>query len=364
MSMNSADASLPLDPDGVGLAGALGKELGLEEVRSGSWFSKLVLLYLRRRAAGAPQPRDPSVPLSVQADRLIRRASVKSTLTGAAAGTTSTGAALITLNLGAIGAVVGVPATAGALLGEVLYRAVLHLDLTCALADLHGVRFHADEPWDLMRLYALVFGGDEGPLPGTAGALLDQVVKLGGDDMALRLGTKLIGQALKRSAVPVVGIATSAYQNYQLTRKLGETVLHYVRFQRALLGSLGDGLVALGPDADLLIEGVWFVLTADGQLLPEEAATLDWLLRQRTPTERQAIRQRFTEDDDGWIARLAQSPEGSRDRLLESLVVAASSDGTTSLPERRVLRHAARALGRELDLASVERLAKERDVSR
>ena len=361
--MNSA-TSPSLDLDDSGLAGELGKELGLEEVRSGSWFSKLVLLYLRRRAAEDPRPLDPSVPLSVQADRLIRRASVKSTMTGVAAGTTSTGAALITLNFGALGAIVGVPATAGALISEVLYRAVLHLDLTFALADLHGVRFRADEQWDLMRLYALVFGGDEGPLPGTAGALLDQVVKLSGDDMALKLGTKLLGQALKRSGVPVVGIATSAYQNYQLTRKLGTTVLHYVRFQRALLGSLGDGLATLGPDADLLIEGVWFVLTADGQLRPEEAATLDWLLRQRTPAERQAIRQRFTEDDADWIARLAQSPEAARDRLLETLVVAASSDGSTSLPERRVLRHAARALGREFDPAAAERLAQQRDTAR
>jgi hypothetical protein len=362
--MNAADTSPPFGHDEEGLAGALGKEIGLDEVRSGSWFSKLVLLYLRRHAAEPPRAVDPALPLSVQAERLIRRASVRSTLTGLAAGTTSTGAALITLNFGGLGAVVGVPATAGALLGEVLYRAVLHLDLTCALADLHGVRFRADEPWDLMRLYALVFGGDDGPLPGTAGALLDQVVKLSGDDMALRLGTKLLGQALRRSGVPVVGIATSAYQNHQLTRKLGATVLYYVRFQRALLGALGEGLVALGPDADLLIEGVWFVLTADGQLRPEEAATLDWLLRQRPTAERASIRQRFVEDDAGWLARLEQAPEGARDRLLETLVVAASADGTTSLPERRVLRHAARALGREFDPAAAERLSKARDAGR
>jgi uncharacterized membrane protein YebE (DUF533 family) len=182
--------------------------------------------------------------------------------------------------------------------------------------------------------------------------------------MALRLGTKLLGQALRRSGVPVVGIATSAYQNYQLTQKLGATVLYYVRFQRALLGALGDGLAALGADADLLIEGVWFVLTADGQLRPEEAATLDWLLRQRPAAERQAIRQRFVEDDADWLARLARAPEAVRDRLLETLVVAASSDGTTSLPERRVLRHAARALGREFDPAAADRLAKDRDVGR
>ena len=39
------DGTSTLDP--TSFAGVLGRELGVREVRSGSWFTKLVTLYLR-----------------------------------------------------------------------------------------------------------------------------------------------------------------------------------------------------------------------------------------------------------------------------------------------------------------------------
>lgn len=341
------------------IAGALGRELGVDEVTTGSWFTKVVQLYLRRNQTRS-RPVDESVPRTELAERAIRRASLKTGATGFASGLTSTGAALLTLNTSGVGAVVGVPATAVGLLGDVLYRAVVHVDLTCELAAIYGIAFDPEEPSDLIRLYGLVFQDEEESRPlGGARGMIDRVLSIGGDDVGLKIGRKLVGQALRRNVVPVVGIVTSTVGNVKTTRKLGETVHRYLRYQRALQDEIGGLLHDQDEMTELAIEGVWFMLTADGQMRPEEAAVLGWLLRQRPPVEVSALRRRFVEDEAAWMERLASSPEGAHDLLLRALEVAASVDHSTSLPERRMLRNAARAMGVTFDAGRLEERARE-----
>jgi len=52
-------------------------------------------------------------------------------------------------------------------------------------------------------------------------------------------------------------------------------------------------------------------------------------------------------------------PEASRDAFLHALEVAAAVDKEVGVPERKILRRAARALGREFDLKRVERMMAE-----
>ncbi|RYE83709.1 MAG: hypothetical protein EOO75_18985 [Myxococcales bacterium] len=288
---------------------------------------------------------------------------------GLASGLTSTGAALLTLQTSGLGAIVGVPATAGGVLGDVLYRAVVHVDLTCTLGAIYGIHFDPDNPADLMRLYSLVFAGDDedggGSLGGARG-LIERALSLGGDDLGLKIGRKLLGQALRRNLVPGVGVVTATVGNVRSTKKLGETVHRYLRYQHALQETVGESLDSDPAVADLAIEGVWFVLTADGELRPEEAAILAWMTRQRPVLEQGALRRRFIEDDSGWMDRLraaAAGPVASRERLLRAFEVAAAVDQVASLPERRMLRHAARALDVPFDLARLEAMTRSFDRS-
>lgn len=354
--MSSVDAH-----DTQGIAGALGKELGLEEVRTGSWFAKVVQLYLRWNG-GRSRRMDASLSHSEQARRAIRKACIKTGVTGFASGVTSTGSALLTLNTSGVGALVGLPATVGGLLGDVLYRAVVHVDLTCELGSIYGISFDPEDPADLLRLYGFVFESEDEdrPLDGARG-LVERVIALGGDDVGLKIGRKLLGQALRRNVVPVVGIATSTAGNVRTTKRLGETVHRYVRYQRALQEHL-EGLLSGGAEvADVAVEGVWFVLTADGEMKPEEAAILAWLLRMRPAIEQGALRRRFVEDEAGWFERLRATPPEHRQRLLSALEVAAAVDRSASLPERRMLRGAARALGLEFDPHRLEELTTKLD---
>ncbi|MCS6900994.1 MAG: hypothetical protein RMJ98_14525 [Myxococcales bacterium] len=345
-----------------GIAGALGKELGFEEVRSGSWFTKVVQLYLRwNRVREQPVAKD--LPRHEQAKRVIRQACLKTGLTGFASGLTSTGSALLTLHTHGIGAVVGVPATVGGLLGDVLYRAVIHMDLTCTLGAIYGISFDPEDPADLLRLYSLAFEGEEEPPAGGARGLVDRVLSLASNDIGVKIGRSLLGQALRRNAIPLLGVATSPLANVRTTRRLGETVHRYVRYQRALQDAAEQLLQGEDAPGELAVEGVWFLLTADGQMKPEEAAILGWMLGRLSPLERGAVQRRFVEDEGPWMERLRAVPEQQRANLFRLLEVAAAVDRSASLPERRMLRNVARALGMEFDPRHLEVLTRELENS-
>lgn len=344
-----------------GFAGALGRELGVREVRTGAWFAKLVTLYLRFHPAREPSARELALPPKARATRVIERAALKSSLTGAAAAATATGATVLTVQTHGIGALAGIPAAAAGIFGELLYRALVHVELTVDLAHIYGFELDARDPTELMRVYALAFGL-EGPRDGKlaeAQNALDSVLRLSGHDMGLRIGGRLVGDSLKRNAVPFMGIFTSAMSSYRRTRDLGLTVHRYVRLHQALREALVSHIAELGDDAPLLVEGAWFMLTADGKLAPAETAVLAWLVEQLPAASRAELTSRFVEDEAAFHARLAAAPEASRDALLEAFEVASAVEGPPSLPERRVLRSAARALGREVDVARLGRVARE-----
>ena len=95
-----------------------------------------------------------------------------------------------------------------------------------------------------------------------------------------------------------------------------------------------------------MLEGLWFIFTADGKLTPEEAAFLAYMLRKLDPLRRRAVIARFVEDELDWTLRIgAEVGPRVRDVFLPVLEVAAAVDKEVSLPERKVLRRAAQALG-------------------
>ncbi|MCC6647501.1 MAG: hypothetical protein IT374_18255 [Polyangiaceae bacterium] len=355
--MTSADSSSPPE----GFAGALGRELGVREVRTGAWFTKLVTLYLRFHPAREASARELALPPTARAARVIQRAALKSSLTGAAAAATATGAAVLTVQTQGLGAIAGVPAAALGIFGELLYRALVHVELTVDLAQIYGFELDARDPTELMRVYALAFGLEgarDGKLAEAQNAL-DGVLRLSGHDMGLRIGGRLVGDSLKRNAVPFMGIVTSAISSYRRTRDLGVTVHRYVRLHQALREALVAHIARLGDEAPLLVEGAWFMLTADGRLAAAETAALAWLIEQFPADARAGLTARFVEDEAEFHARLARTPEHVRDTLLQAFEVAAAVEGPPTLPERRVLRNAARALGREVDAARLGRVARE-----
>src|SRR5690606_7519269 len=175
------------------------------------------------------------------------------------------------------------------------------------------------------------------------------------DDLGARIGTEIFGESLARNVVPFVAIASSSVANWVRTRKLGDSVRRYLRYQRALDEALAP--FEAHPDIfDLLLEGIWFLFIADGHINVEETVTLANLLNRLDATRRDAITSRFIDDELDWTERLSTVPEPLRDAFLHTLEVAAAVDTHVSLPERKLLRRAALELGRPTDPVRVEAL--------
>jgi uncharacterized tellurite resistance protein B-like protein len=344
------------------IAGDLADDLGVR--RRMGWFTRLVGFYLRRyeakRAKSGPLVVDKE-SISDVAHSKITRACIKSAVTGAASGVISTAATLFTAETEGVGGLVALPIAGLSIGGEMLYRSFVHLELTVTLAEVFGVHFDPSDPEDLWRLYALVFKThDEKPDHEDPGkALVGEVMDVEGGEVGEKIGTKLLGESVARNIIPFASILTSAVTNFVVTRRLGDTVRRYMRYQRAMHDAFAQATEACHANLDLLIEGMWFIFTADGRLAPEETATLARLLEKLDPIARKAVEARFVEDELDWAERIESVPEEGRDAFLHALEVAACVDKEVTLPERKILRRAAHHLGREFDLGHLTNMIEE-----
>jgi hypothetical protein len=330
-----------------------------------SWFGRLASAYLAKRLARAHVRRSKDTAAeSERARAAIRAACVKCALTGAASGTLTTVAELVTAETGGLAAIATVPVAGVTVGGEMVFRALVHLGLTCDLAEIYGVPFDARDRTAFWRLWALAFGvrSDDGQ-SGDLGQKLVKSMLQPDEDIGSSIGSKLLGESVIRNIVPVVAPVTSSVSSWKMTRKLGDTVSSYMRYHRAFRSEM----LAVGYRCEahfgLLAEGLWFLFSADGRLSPEETGVLAYLVRLLPADERATVMARFVEEEHDWLERLAALPENERDDFFHALEVAATVDEVVSHPERRILRGAARVLGRPYDDARIERMVKDfRDV--
>ncbi|MFT3768306.1 MAG: hypothetical protein QM820_22885 [Minicystis sp.] len=333
---------------------------GISTEGTEAWLRSLVSAYLRRYYARPDRGAAHAGLTEEDAARtIVRRACVRSALMGGATGTVTTVTSIATAQSNGMLGVVTVPAAAAAVGIEVLARAAVHLEMICQLAELFELRFDPEDPTNLWALLALSFGADEDNRsnPPRAGDELVHLARVQAEEIARRMGRFLIGESLVRNAVPVVSIASSSVLSYVVTRRLGDNARRYARYRRAFDDVLAD---AKGLDAylDLLIEGVWFLFTADGRLSPEESALLASLVRRASPAMYARIADELA-DDIGWVKRLPRLPEHLRDPFLRALEVAAAVDKKATLRERRLLEHAAGALGRSEDFVGLSRMMRD-----
>jgi hypothetical protein len=324
------------------------------------WFASLLLWYLRNRTAKEATPDDGNA--RVRALKTINSACVRSALTGASAGLASTGATFFTAQTQGTGAFVAIPVAALTIGAEMALRTLVHVDLICTMADIYGMTLDPKREDDIWRLCALAFGAaehdEESDDPGQS--LVKDLAEIEKEEVAGEIGDHILGESVLRNVVPVIGIATSAITNYRKTKRIGDTARRYFRYQKALDAALQAVTHACEDHLQLLIEGMWFVFIADGRLAPEESAVLASLLHRLDPEEREQLMGRFVEDEYDWLERVGAEVQGkSRAAFYRALEVAAAVDKLVELPERRLLRSAARRLGVTFDAARLEKMVKQ-----
>jgi len=333
------------------LAGNVGVRDG--GIHARGWFTRAVTRYMGanlERLRSAPACADQDIP--ERSRKAILKAALISAGGGALSGAVSTAATVITAQTEGMAGFIAVP-LAGAAIGlEMVWRSAVHVRLTCDLAHLFQVRFDAEDTDDLLRLYALAFGTHESEESeeDLGKGVLEKVSEAEGEDVGERIGRALVGESVMRNVVPFVGIFSSAITNFLVTRRLGDTVRRYLRYQRAMADAIHHAELTCEKSKLLLIEGMWFIFTADGVLQPEEAGCLSHLLADLPPADRAALRARFTDDEIDWMERVkVEVPDDMREAFLYALQVAAALDKEVSLPERKILKRVAMLFGRPFE---------------
>ncbi len=341
----------------------LGREIGVSETEPAPhWFERVVRWRMRRSVARARERlRAGAYAHATPTDRarsLVRLACVKAAVTGALSGAACSAAEIVTTETDGMAALVTIPAAGATIAGELFLRGIVHVDLACELAEVFGIGLSVDER-DVVRLFSIVFGGAK-PTPeggeDLGRGLVEEVTTGRADDIVERAGHAIVGESVLRNLLPFVGIVTSAVTNAVVTYRLGAVLRRTFRYERALVETLRAAEAEWAPLLPLLVEGLWFVFTADGRLTPEEAACLAQRLDDLPEHEREKVLARFTLDESDWLSRLGEVPEASRDAFLRVLVVAVALDKSVMLPETKILGRAAKALGRAYDPTRLKRI--------
>jgi len=351
------------------LASRLGRKIGWKDRRSGRWLDEVVAAYLVHHRARRERTGAPAVDDTERLDRArdaIRSTQRRAAVAGAGAGTALTAASVASAQTSGVAAILAYPAAGLLAVGEMVYRSLLHLELICSLGDLYGVRFGPGSEAELVGIYALALepeaaekrgGRPERTRPDRE--LIDRLVRLRDIQPFGGIGHELLGETVLRTAVPYLGIAISSVQSWSLTRRIGEFARGYVTFRRALDDAIDEVVRRDASAYDDLVEGLWFVFTADGRLTRCEAALLAHLVHARPDEARTRMLSRMVPDEVDWLERLgAVGDPDLRQRLLQALAVAATVDTELAGAEWVVLRRAAQALQSEVDDRYLERLAR------
>jgi hypothetical protein len=368
--MNDATGAGPLVDDKAYFRDAA-RTLGVDKLRDGSWFRRLVAKHAKHHAATMTiahwEKVYPRLDVEERAHREIARVARKTSMTGAVASAGSSAGELLSLVTDGVGAAVGIPVAVGSMLLEAAYTTLLQIDLACDLASIYGVPFDGDDVGEVATLFGLALEVDvraskavEEDEKEAPSGLTRSLMELEDGAVAKRIGKKLIEEAIIRNIAPVIGIAISARWNYVATKKIGATVKRYARYRDALRRACQKLHFDRVSDPGRIIEGAWLLATVDGEAGHEEVMALAYIMDQLPADKRREVEidKTLGDDEEAWFEDIATLPAEMHGPLLDTLYMIAATDKALEPPERRFLRRVGKALGREIDFERVAQICR------
>lgn len=328
----------------------LGSEISLRDLRSGNWYTKLLRAYLhyyesRQRPAEIAQLT--AEQRAERAEARTRRAAIITTIAGFAAAGGVTAASVATAQSGGWAAPLTLPLAAAGMVGEMLLRTIVHLQLTCDLAELNELHITSGREFEMVRVYALAVRAEMHQTEDDPGrGLVERVMTLqeaGG--LGKLIASNLFGEMLLKNAVPFFDVLFSSMRNWSLTERVGEFVQGYAR-RRVKLDHAVEAVNRRSPQAmELVLEGIWFLFIVDGRLTGVETALLAHMMRGLNVPE--DFTMHFISDEAGWLDRLG-AMEADRDLrvlTLHALHVATEIENPLHPAKLAILHRAAKTLG-------------------
>jgi uncharacterized protein (DUF697 family) len=234
---------------------------GLQAFRNNEWLLRLVektlANYIRNATpeffrAKYPRLNDDEIARKL-IDLACKNAALAGGLTGAAISADEL-LAFFTAGEGGIGIPANITICLTAIATEALFVTGLQLQLVARLAALYGVPLNADDPEDIWLILAFASGGGVSEWVGKQGMQIGRRLSESAvrkyirtevleflQQIAKKLGYKLLRRTIINGVVPGASIAIGAFWNNKTTRKVGEIAIEHFKTRREAQSAMAKG---------------------------------------------------------------------------------------------------------------------------
>lgn len=328
--------------------------LTIGDLRSGSWFSKLLSHALKQYREKVNweyfEAKYPGMPRDGIVNARIKMAARYSALEGGLSASAYTGAVAAT-----IGTAGGAsPLTGSAALmsfsADLFSTTTIQLRLAYDIAVLYRIPIDFDDPEDLWRFIRVAFAvKGAGDAAGAATKGVPMVVRplikkiysgatLSAGKSLPVIGKYLLQRNVIKFALPAIGIPLATAMNYWSTKVAGKYARSVYR-EEAALREKATRLVNEAPAHRAVLWVAWLVMSADDKINETETTLMRHLVSLMETSHNvvdDELREVVNVDRD-FVWSLIGEVEDNRQSLHRLGVVAAEVDGKINGPERKVL---------------------------
>jgi hypothetical protein len=358
--------------DEVGRLQKFARGLRLDEVRDGTWFSRLLRhsldSYVQKVDAGYFQRKYSGLPADAVAQARIDLAARYASIEGGLSAGAYTGLVAATLGSGGGASPLTLPGAGASFVVDLLFVTQLQLRLGYDIAVLYGVPLDLEDPEDLWKLIrvAFVIKGHEtgrGLIGKGVPALVRPIIKKfysRGTLAAARslpvIGKYLLQRNVMKFTIPAVGVPLSMAINYWSTKSSGIYAVRLFRREAAIVEA-ARRMVARTDHPTELLWVLWMTIKADALVHENERLLLKHVtsLLRDPASELVALTEleKTVNLERNRVWALLEAAVGDLRPLYEAAVEAAAVDGKINVNELTMLRKLARHCLVEFDEAAV-----------
>ena len=330
------------------------KGLSPDEIKSGSWFTKLLAhalsSYTEKVSWQYFQEKYEGVPADAIVDQRIKMASRYAAIEGGLSAGVYTGAIALTIGSAGGASPAVVPAALATIMADVAYTSQLQLRLAYDIAVLYRVPLDMSDPDDLWKLIRVAFtikGGEvarEGvvkAVPVVVRPLIKRFYSKGvlqaGKSLPV-VGRYLLQRNLIKVGIPVVGVPLAAVVNRYTTQIAGRHARAVFRNDARVI-ELAENLSGRSQHPQLMLWVAWLVIKADDTISDEEALLIRHLVRlvkERHHVIDELLAQSVDIDAAEVWRRLDAEP-GDVGDILDAARAVAAVEGNISRNERKLI---------------------------
>ncbi len=352
----------------------LTRQFNADEVKSGDWFLRLLMLvigsYERNARAAYFQKKYPGVSPDDIADTLISVTVRYAAIAGGISGVSATASQIASI----ASAGMTLPVFVGVIGAEMLYLARIQMRLILDLAVVYDLGLDPDDPEDILMVWGYALGVAPTEAFGTAlvkvvaptvtrntirsyisKGTLEAVQQFGRS-----IGVKILQRTIIQYSIPVVSAAVGAGYNYATTRSIGAIAKAHFR-QRDLAADELRDMLSRRHTYDLVFPAaIMYMAQIDGAISSEEMALYRSIVSRISIEEHEQEEfHQLLKADETTLLHFMGSIENREMRrsLIDALGLIAVYDGDFADAERAFLERAATQLGISVDLEALRRQA-------